>query len=114
MNYLSELKRELKEAGKLNKASYNNVVMMERAYIKDHPHCETPGCPNITNLTYDHIIPKAILSAFNIDASLSFWDENSETLCYACNHRKGQKLDLSNSKTKPLLLELLNNIGIIK
>lgn len=106
MSYLSELKRELKEAGKLDKASYNNVIMMERAYLKDNPKCSK--CPNTTNLTYDHIIPKSILSAFNIDASLSFWEENSDVLCHACNKKKANFLDLSNPKTKPLLLGLLN------
>lgn len=71
MSYLSELKRELKEAGKLEKVRYNNVVMMERAYLKDNPKCAK--CPNTTNLTYDHIIPKSILSAFWSFTNFNWW-----------------------------------------
>lgn len=106
MSYLSELKRELKEKGKLENTTFNTVRLLEQSYLKDNPKCAK--CPNINNLTYDHIIPRSILSDFNIDAQVKFWEENSQTLCHACNKRKGNTLDFSNFKTKHLLLELLS------
>lgn len=105
MSYLSELKRELREKGKLENTTFNTVRLLEQSYLKDNPQCAK--CTNTTNLTYDHIIPRSILSDFNIDAQVNFWEENSQTLCHACNKRKGNSLDLSNQKTKPLLLQLL-------
>jgi 5-methylcytosine-specific restriction endonuclease McrA len=106
MSYLKDVKRELKETPNLDKLTKGNVDALEAAYIRDNPKCYK--CGNTKNLTYDHIIPQFVLQCFNVDARKEFWEENSQTLCFACNHMKGALLDLSNPKTKPLLQELLN------
>lgn len=104
MSYLSEIKREIAEKGREESTTKGMVQALQAAYIKDNPVCK---CGNTENLTYDHIIPVSILADFNIDAKRTFWEENSQTLCYACNQKKGMRLDLAIEKTKALLLSLI-------
>lgn len=58
-------------------------------------------------LTLDHIIPDDIVRQFGIDPKQTWNPENVQLYCKVCNQFKANKLDFSNPKTKPLLLELI-------
>ena len=109
MTYLKEIKKELKEKGKLENLTKGNVQALQQAYIKDNPQCE--NCGVTKNLSYDHIIPVTILIDFNVDGKREFWEQNSQTLCFRCNVRKAHTLDLTNPKTAINLMYLLNQLN---
>lgn len=102
---LKELKKELREKQKLEHTTRMEVRTLELVFVKDNPVCNK--CSNTKNLSYDHIVPQSILRNFNIDADREFWEKNGQTLCSACNNLKANNLDLTNPKTKELLLELI-------
>lgn len=108
MSFLKQLRDELKAKGKIESRGRGTTQLLQGAYVKDHPNCEK--CGRNQNLTYDHIIPKSILTNFNIDGTSQFWEENSRTLCFACNTLKANNLDLTTPKTKELLLELIKSL----
>ena len=64
-------------------------------------------------LTVDHIIPKGILEVISEDAVYED-EENFELSCFACNRFKGMRIDLSNPKTKPLMLKYSKGLPDIK
>jgi 5-methylcytosine-specific restriction endonuclease McrA len=108
MSILGELKKELAERGRKENLRVKDVCALQFAYVKENPKCEI--CGNTKNINYDHIIPKQILANFNIDATRQFWEENSRTLCFSCNHRKSNNLDFNDKRTKELLIKLIDNL----
>jgi len=109
MIHLKQIKQELKEKNKLDSLSKNNLIALEKAWLKDH-HDKCENCDRTENLTLDHIVPVDILRQFGIDTEREFWEENYQTYCRACNQFKGNRLDFANPKTKVLLLKLIDKI----
>lgn len=67
-------------------------------------------CGAKKDLTLDHIVPKAYLSAFCVNTDTEFVDGNYQLLCRLCNSHKAHRLDFSNPKTKEILSMLLDKI----
>ena len=110
MGYLTEVKKELNEKGKLEQLTAKRLIILEQAFFKDNAiKCEK--CDSQENLTLDHIIPKELLTQLGIDTKKEFVENNYGILCRRCNAFKANRLDFSNKKTKTLLLKLLNNIN---
>ena len=105
MSKLGDLKHELIAKNKINNKQKSQVVLLKRSFIEDNPICNK--CGTDKNISYDHIIPETILISFNIDPLREFWEENSQSLCVACNQRKANYLDFTIPKTKILLKQLL-------
>ena|SRR3990167_3076594 len=102
-----QLKEIIKDEQVSEKLGKKNVILFEQDWKADNSKiCEK--CGRKENLTLDHIIPKQIVIMFGIDLTLHLWRKNFQTLCKICNLFKMGKLDFSNPKTKPLLLELIN------
>ncbi len=72
--------------------------IVKRIFERDGYQCQTEDCYMQIDLTIDHIIP--ILKGGTND------DDNLQTLCKRCNHKKGTSLHW---KTKPRIT-LLENI----
>jgi 5-methylcytosine-specific restriction endonuclease McrA len=109
MGYLTNIKNELREKGKLDNLTAKRLVLLEQSFFKDHAvKCEK--CGRETNLTLDHTVPKDILKQFGIDTDREFMGENLRILCRPCNAFKGKQLDFSTPKTKEILTILLNKI----
>lgn len=106
MSYLKQLTKEIRETRANENHCRSLVVKLQSAYLKDNPQCKRCGATK--NITYDHIIPCSILHDFNIDPLREFWEENSQSLCHACNTIKANRLDFANLKTALLLKELLD------
>ncbi len=67
-------------------------------------------CKSDKNLTYDHIIPRMILSMFGYETERYFNEDNSTVLCRRCNNFKSARLDFSFPKTKELLQKFLDKV----
>jgi hypothetical protein len=62
-----------------------------------------------TDLTLDHIIPVSFLTQqLGATVEETFDWDNFQALCRRCNTLKAGRFDLSNVKTKPLLLKYVN------
>lgn len=67
-------------------------------------------CGAKTDLTLDHIVPKAYLQAFCVDTNTEMVEGNYQLLCRLCNSHKAHRLDFSNPKTKEILSTLLEKL----
>lgn len=92
---------------KLKNTKYGELIKEIRS--EEHNH-KCARCGTNKNLTIDHIIPKAILLAFNLFEEVFDDDENFQILCRACNAWKANRLDIMNKKTKPLLEKYVKRI----
>ena len=91
----------------------HELVRKEREWIAEEVvnggvcvRCGRKGS-EIVSLTLDHIIPDDIVRQFGIDPKQTWNPDNVQLYCRICNQYKANKLDLSNPKTKSLLLELI-------
>jgi 5-methylcytosine-specific restriction endonuclease McrA len=63
-------------------------------------------CNSHDQLTIDHIIPVSfLLQNFGATKEETFDFDNFQSMCRKCNTLKGGRFDLSNPKTKPLLIK---------
>jgi len=86
---------------------YNKQQSLEIENYLDRHNCVR--CHSSANLTIDHIIPINFLMQ-NLGATVEEtfdWD-NFQALCRKCNTLKSGRFDLSNEKTKPLLIKYIN------
>jgi len=60
-------------------------------------------------LTVDHIIPMFILKDFGLTLEQMYEKKFLKILCRKCNSMKANHLDLTDSRTKELLYDLLEN-----
>jgi len=82
----------------------NGFMQMREKLRKTGGQCAY--CPNIKNITIDHIIPVSFLSIIGVPERHKD-KQNLQLLCAACNGRKGNSLDYSNKKTVLLLEKYL-------
>ena len=80
----------VKTARYFNIYSAHHVVFSRKnIFIRDDYSCQYCGVrPRISQLTYDHVIPK---SKWQYDTSPTSW-ENIVTCCVKCNRRKSNKM----------------------
>lgn len=66
-------------------------------------------CGDTQELTIDHIIPVGmLLNSFGAKKEETYDYDNFQALCRRCNTAKGGWMDVSNPKTKPLLIKYAN------
>jgi 5-methylcytosine-specific restriction endonuclease McrA len=83
---------------------YNRKQTEEiKEYLKSH--C-CARCQSSKDLTIDHIIPVSFLiQQLGATVEETFDWDNFQPLCRKCNTLKSGRFDLSNKKTKPLLIK---------
>lgn len=70
-------------------------------------------CHSHQDLTIDHIIPISFLmQQLGATVEETFDWDNFQPLCRKCNTLKSGRFDLSNKKTKPLLIKYINKYCI--
>ena len=106
---LNELKRELKQKGRLDVLNKKNKIALEQAWFRDRA-IQCSKCRRMENLTIDHIIPRDILEDMGIDTARVFDEDNLQVLCAVCNKFKAHKLDFSTPSTKLLLLKYIDKL----
>lgn len=62
-------------------------------------------------ISLDHIIPQSILRDMGFSVEDMCDERNFQLMCQSCNAQKGNSLDFTNPKTKPLLLEYLGRVN---
>jgi 5-methylcytosine-specific restriction endonuclease McrA len=66
-------------------------------------------CNSTKDLTIDHIIPVSFLiTQFGLTPEETFDFSNFQSMCRRCNTLKAGRFDLSNEKTKPLLIKYVD------
>lgn len=86
---------------------YNKTQSLKIEEYLDRHNCTR--CNSYNDLTIDHIIPLNFLITqlgATIDETFDF--DNFQSLCRRCNTLKSGRFDLSNEKTKPLLIKYIN------
>ena len=64
-----------------------------------------------TDTTIDHVIPKSILASFGINQKQSYMSAILlQLLCRKCNVLKADRIDWNDSRSKEILLKLINEI----
>lgn len=110
--FYNEIRASIKAKLAENKTTGNQVRVFidakRRELINENSVCKRCGTKD--NLTLDHIVPISYLENFGLDVFAMIDEENFEILCRRCNQFKGDRLDFSNPKTKPLLLKFVNQI----
>ena len=86
------------------------------AYIRNkYKECQV--CQWKANLTIDHIIPVSYLKNmgfYSIETMTRRHRKNLELLCPQCNNKKGDKINLTDKRTRKLLVWYLKNYEKLK
>jgi 5-methylcytosine-specific restriction endonuclease McrA len=86
---------------------YNRKQREEIEKYLDKHNCAR--CNSTKELTIDHIIPLSFLiQQLGATSEETFDWDNFQPLCRKCNTLKAGRFDLSNEKTKPLLIRYIN------
>ena len=72
--------------------------------------CDRCGKTKAEPCTVDHIIPVNLLLQLDLNNETLEMEENFQILCRYCQYQKGGNLDMNNSKTKELLIKIINII----
>lgn len=105
-----KIRDELESSAAFERAALNDYYVWKSRLLKklklEIGMCEK--CKrNDLGYTIDHIIPQAILKDMGIEPHKDRNEGNLRLLCQLCNTRKGERLDFTDKRTKPLLLEYL-------
>jgi len=85
---------------------YNKQQRTEIEHYLDRHNCAR--CSSSKELTIDHIIPVSFLMQnFGATKEETYDWDNFQVLCRKCNTLKAGRFDLSNEKTKKLLLKYI-------
>jgi 5-methylcytosine-specific restriction endonuclease McrA len=89
------------------------LMIKQKLIQRDGEYCQI--CKGTTNLTLDHIIPCAILQFLGIDRAEShkwrYHSQNFQLLCKQCNQLKRDRINWTDPRSKPLLLEYIENLN---
>lgn len=109
-NLLEEVRKLMKDEKQDNAKRFRAGMLfngeMKKKLLAEVDRCEGCGRTDLP-LTLDHIIPKALLMDFGINAYFEPDERNCRLLCQRCNSMKAHHLDLTDYRTKALLMELL-------
>ena len=61
-------------------------------------------------LTVDHRIPQSLLTQLGFMEEIYEWEENYWMLCNRCNAFKGNRIDVTDKKSRELLNEIVNKL----
>ena len=100
-NGLKEELKRLKGEGLLDKMK-NEVL--ELTIFKGLPQV-CAKCGETKYLTLDHLVPQSLLQDLGIFEVI---EDNYQILCRYCNHKKSNRLDMLNPKTKEILRRIIN------
>jgi len=90
---------------------YNKAQTEEISRYLDRHNCVR--CSSHQDLTIDHIIPVSFLmQQFGATIEETYDWDNFQPLCRRCNTLKSGRFDLSNEKTKLLLIKYTNKYCI--
>jgi 5-methylcytosine-specific restriction endonuclease McrA len=86
---------------------YSKTQRAEMETYMDRHNCKR--CMSHTDLTIDHIIPVSfLLTQLGATVNETYDWDNFQVLCRPCNTLKAGRFDLSNPKTKELLIKYTN------
>jgi len=69
------------------------------------------GCDRLVeNMTVDHIIPIAFLESVGLTEEKYEDEDNFQLLCRQCNSFKGNRIDMRNPKSIPLLKKYITKL----
>jgi 5-methylcytosine-specific restriction endonuclease McrA len=100
-NKVKEEYNRLKAEGVLDKMK-NDVYEMS-IFKTLPPQCTK--CGETKMLTLDHIVPQSLLQDLGV---FDIIEDNYQILCRYCNHKKSNRLDMLNPKTKEILRKIIN------
>jgi len=92
--------------------THKEKIKLEQEWFRKTNNKCCNKCQRTEDLTIDHIVPEYLLEQFGIDVKRNYDPDNLQVLSRRCGsfHSKGNRLDFTNPKTKPLLLKYLSLI----
>ena len=96
----------------MSKKTINRKTELLESLKREIGKCEK--CGETDRLTIDHVVPKQILEAFGLTEYEIMERELVQLYCQRCNNFKGDRLDISNPRTKEILDRLFDMVGKLK
>jgi len=113
-NMLRQMRTELEKTEAFRLQVQKEYWLWKSQVLKDLKaslgSCEKCQRSRLEDLTIDHIIPQEMLRLIGMPPDLERDKRNLRLLCKICNSQKANRLDFTDHRTKPLLIEYVRRV----